>query len=115
MSSTVEEMAGYVREAVDVNRSRGLADAWHMAGRMLGISARRARAYWHNEVARVGADELDGARRWHADHCRKEAERLTHQALLLRARSEQAREKLNAVKSLGLSRVASGGGSDPRG
>jgi hypothetical protein len=92
--TTVQEMREIAGHAVEANRDRGHAEALHLAARELGISTRRVAGILRGEVGRVWADELETARRWHADYCARKAERLAHEASLFRARADALRERL---------------------
>lgn len=93
-ATTVQEMREIAGDAVEANRERGHAEALHLAARELGISGRRVAGILRGEVRRVWADELETARRWHADYCARKAERLAHEAILFRARADALRERL---------------------
>jgi hypothetical protein len=80
------EMHGLVVAAVEPFRSRGMKQAWYEAGRILGTTPRRVRAYLNGEVRRIDAGEYLRAKAAQTQILRQQEARLDHELASLRAR-----------------------------
>lgn len=101
-SVTAESM---VHDVILAHRATsGLARAFEITARVLGISARRARAYWHNEVNDPRTSETRRIQNGYAAWIDQETRRLDARRALLTARLDALRsthEKLHdEVRSL---------------
>lgn len=84
-SGYLNETAGLVRELVRRKRDTGMKQALAIeaAARELGLSPRRVRAYWYDEVTGVLVDEYFDVRARFAQHLCREAARLRAESALL--------------------------------
>lgn len=77
---------GMVREVVGAHRPDGLARAYADAARLLGITPRRVRGFWHGEVRDPRASEAQRIRDGYARWCEAEARRCAARMALLETR-----------------------------
>ena len=80
-----------LREAVQAREHLGRKRAIHDVARFFGLTERRVKAAFYNEVREVLAAELLTVQRRLADYLDAEARRLDAQAELIRARREALR------------------------
>lgn len=80
-----------VHDVIAAHRGDGLARAFDIASRLLGITSRRARAYWHNEVEDPRASEARRIEAGYAAWIDQETRRLDARRELLAARLDALR------------------------
>ena len=88
-------MQDIIIEAVNVRRRHGgQSEAVFGVARDLGMNARRVTAFLRGEIGRVWADEYDRALHWHADFCRRQAERHALEAKVYAERAQALKDRL---------------------
>jgi hypothetical protein len=84
------EIMGHVKEAVRANDDGcGLVIAWERTARLYQMTARRVRAYWHEEVKVVPAHEADRVRAHRKAILRERQKLLNHELETLQMRLAQ--------------------------
>lgn len=80
-----------IREMVLAFRASGLDRAYDAVARMCGITPRRVRGYWHQEIADPRVSESQRIRDGYADWIAQETRRLDARRALLAARLDALR------------------------
>jgi hypothetical protein len=88
VSAEAKEVSSYFVEYVNSRAEVGRENALFEIARALSMPPSRVAKFMRLQIERLWVDEYHAIREWHFSWCDREAQRLQHKALLLKAAGE---------------------------